>query len=192
MKALVRIPLILLLLAVLATAGCDDYVEETDQGGVILQVEIDPVLIFAGVNDGDGDAAPFDTLTITNNPARPNGNTSTLMDVNVDTLEVTYTRADTGTRVPPPFVFRLAGIAPINGTLVIQNGFLLSRDQVLRPPLSDLLFENGGIDPETGASSIRLNASIRIFGQTVGGEDVASLPRVQTIEVRPTLLGTGL
>ena len=43
-------------------------------------------------------------------------------------------------------------------------------------PLSYLLPENGGFDPETGNTNIRESLQLQIFGRTVSGKSVATEP----------------
>ena len=47
-------------------------------------------------------------------------------------------------------------------------------------PLAYLLPENGGIDPETAARNIRQRFVLQMFGETMSGKSVASVP--QTIQ----------
>jgi hypothetical protein len=65
---------------------------------------------------------------------------------------------------------------------------VLGVEQMRAEPLSDLLFENGGIDEETGNDYIRLNVNVRVFGRTRGGEEVVSRYRGETIEFVPSLV----
>ncbi|MEM9552990.1 MAG: hypothetical protein AAGC60_01940 [Acidobacteriota bacterium] len=179
---------LLLALAAVGLLGCEDSIEDTDQGGVALQLEFVDSLFRVGVNDTD--LVALDTVTIDNVVVRPNGAQSNLMDVQLDTLEFTYTRADTGTRVPPPFVFRVVGVVPVGGNLSYTGLPIMTSDQLRNPPLSDLLFENGAVDAETGSSTITINVTLRAFGRTLGGEEVASSPRTQTIEFVPSTITT--
>ena len=39
-----------------------------------------------------------------------------MMDVQLETIEVIFSRADTGTRVPPPYYVNLIGTVPVGGT----------------------------------------------------------------------------
>jgi hypothetical protein len=71
---------------------------------------------------------------------------------------------------------------PVGGTLSLANFPIMGIEQMRSAPLSDLLFENGGVDKETGATNIRINATFTVFGRTVSGENVASTPRTETIE----------
>ena len=181
------------LLAVIAVAlpaallfGCADPIEDVDSGGVILEVEFDNSIFRVGVNDQD--LVTLDTVTIDSIAVQQGGTTSQLMDVRLRTIEITYSRSDTGTRVPPPFVYQLTGSIPVDGTLTFNNLPIMTVEQIQNPPLSDLLFENGAIDRETGAQIIKLNVTIRVFGVTLGGTDVASTPVTQTFEFVPSLI----
>lgn len=166
--------------------GCADPIEETDSGGVILEVEFDNSVFRIGVNDTT--LVTLNTVTIDSVAVRPGGQTSSLMDVRLRTIEVTYNRVDTGTRVPPAFVYQLTGSIPVDGTLTFNNLPIMTVEQLQNPPLSDLLFENGAIDRETGAQIIKMNVTIRVFGDTLGGTSVVSSPASQTFEFVPSLI----
>lgn len=170
-------------MALLAVAvlllGCSDL-ETTDQGGVILKVQFVNVPGQIGVNDQTEVQIP--NITIDSQVQNPTGGSSGFMDVLVDVYEVTFTRADTGTRTPPAFIQSRAGTVPVGGTLTLSNFPIMGVEQMRSEPLSDLLFENGGIDRETGATNIRINATFTVFGRTVSGESVASEPRTETLE----------
>ena len=185
MRSLLKTALVVTLLV---TFGCADQ-EEVDQGGVALQVEFVNSPFRVGVNDQD--AFPIPTIEISSIVANTNAPTSDLMNVALDLYEVTFSRADGGGRVPPPFVFNLSGIVPVGGQLTLSNFPLMSSAQMRGEPLSDLLFENGGFDRETGNSSITLNARFIVFGKTLAGDDVASIPRTETFEFVPTVGGVG-
>ncbi len=178
--------LILLVVAVV-WLGCDERTEQTDSGGVLLEVEFeaDDVPFRYSVN---GDVLAFQaavagTLSITS--IVPNievTDTSSLMDVELEGVEFTYTRVDRGTRVPPPFFFNLLGTVPVGGTLSYNGMPILSIEQISNPPVSDLLFENGGFDKETGETVIVMNVWVRAYGRTLSGREVQSVPRPHTIE----------
>lgn len=174
----VAIKLSLLVIAVLLL-GCSDL-ETTDQGGVILKVQFVNVPGQVGVNDQT--SVNVQTIEIDSVVQNPTGGSSAVMDVLVDLYEVTFTRADTGTRTPPAFIQKRAGTVPVGGTLTLTNFPVMGIEQLRSEPLSDLLFENGGVDRETGATNIRINATFTVFGRTVSGENVASTPRTETFE----------
>ncbi|MDH3403315.1 MAG: hypothetical protein OEP45_06840, partial [Acidobacteriota bacterium] len=124
----------------------------------------------------------IDQITLSNVPKIPGGATSQLMNVEVESYEVTFTRAGNGTRIPTPYVAGAGGFVPVNGTDTFFNLPLMSLDQLENPPLSDLLFENGGVDTETGLQRITLNVRIRFFGRTLSGDEVQSNTVTWTID----------
>src|SRR5262249_24777869 len=109
--------------------------------------------------------------------------TSMLENVELRSYQIIYTRADTGTRVPPPLVEPLSGTVPVNGSLTILNLNVLANNQFLNTPISDLT--NFGIDRETWSQFITLNLSATFYGRTLSGREVASAPTGFTMEVFP-------
>lgn len=167
----------------LAVGACDSRTERTDGGGVLLSIEdFDELPITVSVNGG---IVQIGEVTVANIPKEPGGATSALMNVEIHSYEVTFTRADQGTRIPVPFVRGLFGVAPVNGTFVVENLPVVGLDQIENLPLSDLLFENGGIDTETGDDRIALNLRLRFFGRTLSGDEVETAPAAFTIDFTP-------
>ncbi len=179
--------LLILILAV-GIAGCDSRTDRTDGGGVLLSVsDFDGLPLLAAVNGtlAAGGLIQIDSLTIQNIAKNPVGNTSDLMNVEIQSYEVKYSRADRGTRVPTPFVRGIFGVVPVDGTLDYDNLPVMSSDQFNQEPLSDLKFSNGGFDKETGESNIVMNFSVRFFGRTLSGDTVETAPIFFTIEFIP-------
>ncbi|MDA8016974.1 MAG: hypothetical protein MPN21_05945 [Thermoanaerobaculia bacterium] len=183
LRATIRLVLVLLALALW---GCDEPLQENDAGGIALTVEFQSAPTIVGVNDQN--RVTIGQMNIDSIAVNPDAGISSLMDVEISTMEVTYTRADTGTRVPVPYVVQLLGTVPADGTLTYSNIPVLGIEQMRAEPLSDLLFENGAVDKETGNDYIRLNVNVRVFGRTRGGEEVASRLRGETVEFVPSLV----
>jgi hypothetical protein len=164
----------------LAVAGCRSRTDRS-QGTVLLSVSHYDQLPF-GVSLTNG---PFviGTVTLRNVAKDPTGTTSNLQDVELRSYQITYTRRDTGTRVPPPSVQGIFGNVPVDGTTDLINtvGILFS-DQLLSQPLKDL--HDFGVDRETGTAVIVLDVSMTFFGRTLSGDDIASAPATFTLEVR--------
>ncbi len=180
MKTVAKCAVLMLVLLVL---GCEERTERNDSGGVLLTVEWVNFPIRVSVNSTDAvQIGTIDIDSIVVNPSRP---TSSLMNVEIDTFEVTFTRVDGGTRTPTPYVVKLLGTVPVGGTLTYTNLPVMSIGQMRNPPLSDLLFINGGFDKETRSSYILMNVEVRVFGRTLSGDAVASVPRSQTLEFVP-------
>ena len=167
----------------LGLLGCPQRTERTDGGGVLLTFgQVDWPAIYSVATSVAGGGASIDTVTLVSVAKDPNGTTSALMDVELQSFEVSFVRADTGSRVPPVLVRTFPGVIPVNGTLTITGMFFMLDGQLQNPPLSDLLDINGGIDEETGADSILLDVSIVFFGRTLSGDEVQSAPLRKTVQ----------
>jgi hypothetical protein len=169
-------------LAALAFVGCEKTDKE-DSGGVLLSI-IDfnglPVVVSAS---GSGGIVQVDEITVQSVVRNPNGATSDLMNVEIQSYEVTFRRADTGTRIPPPLVEHVFGIVEPNGQFTLNNGPIMRFDQFNTVPIKDLL--QFGVDRETNSEVIRLTVAIRFFGRTLSGDAVDSEPALFTLEVVP-------
>lgn len=178
--------LLALAVALSGLAGCSDRVDRSE-GGVILSVtDFDGLPSQVSVNAlGFPPLVTIDQITIENLPKDPNGNTSNLMNVEMQSYEIVYTRVDTGTRQPTPLVRSIFGVAPVNGQVVYDNLPILAAEQLTNPPLRDLLVVNGGIDSETGGRTITLELRVRFFGRTLTGDNVATAPIRFDVEFVP-------
>lgn len=168
---------------VVALAGCESETHQTDSGGVLLRVtDFDGLPSVVSVT-GAGGLVSIDTLTLTNISANPASPTSELQSIEVNQVEVTFRRRDTGQRLPPPFVETVSLFVPVGSTADIGNLPFMRSAQLANLPLSDLA--NFGVDRETGSSVILMDVTLRFFGRTVGGRDIASSPFTFTVEFRP-------
>ena len=185
MRHLAKIALVLAFL--LLSAGCDSRLDRTDGGGVLLSVsDFDGLPTVVSVSDARADGAVIiESVTIQSIARDIDGDTSDLMNVEMQSYEVTFSRADGGTRLPPPMVRNIFGVAPVGGTQIYENLPLMLNDQIATVPLSDLFLENGGFDKETDRTSIILNLRLRFFGRSIGGEAVDTAPVTFTVEFVP-------
>ena len=174
-----------LVLATLVFAlGCDSRLEETDGGGVLLSVsDFDGVPNVVDTSEVRAlGFATLGTITIQSIVRDIDGSTSDLMNIEMQSYEVTFSRGDTGTRLPPSLVQPSLIYVPAGGSTDLNNLRILQSPQLSNTPLSDL--QNFGIDRETGSSVVILNIRLRFFGKTIGGRDVATEPRAFTVEFR--------
>ena len=156
--------------------------ERTDrsEGSVILSVsDFDGLPLQVSLANVD---VQIDTLTLRNTP-KISTPTSPLQDIELRSYEVTYTRLDRGTRTPPSMVDGLFGIVPVNGTSDFSNLPFMRSDQLGNSPLSDL--RRNGRDTETGGVVIPLRVTMRFFGRTLAGDDIASESASFNIDVVP-------
>ncbi len=173
--------LLSLVLLVLAVGGCNSRTDRSE-GSVILSVtDFDELPLQVSV--GGGGPTQVGEVTLQSFAKDPNGNTSDLQSIELRSYEVRFSRRDTGTRLPAPMVKSIFSLVPSNGTATITNLPFLTIDQLANPPLSDLA--TTGADRETGSQVIVLNVSMRFFGRTLAGDDIASDPASFTVEVVP-------
>lgn len=164
------------LVAVLAIGllSCEERTDKTDGGGVLLSVQSFDGLPIAHSMNNDGAFVQVGTITVRNVVKNPSITTSPLMDVEINSYQVTYKRLDNGTRTPPTLVQGLFGTAGVNGTATFNNLVIAGPAQLLNKPLSDLLLANGGIDTETHSTVIPIEFQLVFFGKTLSGDKVTS------------------
>ena len=178
------IPVLALLL--LGAVGCESRTDKSQTGGVEISVsDFDGLPIVERV---ESSIVQIDTLTLQSIAKDPFAPTSDLMNVELYSYEVTFSRADEGTRVPPTLVRGIFGTVPVNGTNTIDGLPVLDSEALRVEPLSDLFFENGGLDTETGNDFIRLNYTLVFFGRTISGDEIRSGPANFTIEMCGTCI----
>jgi hypothetical protein len=176
----------ILILAVLCTAllGCPQSVSRTDGGGVLLTITgFDGIPVTVSVNtavDSNGSLVQIGTISLGLIVKNPNGNSSALMNVNVQSYEVTFTRADTGTRTPPKLVRAIFGSVTPGGSLDFNNLPIMTSNQLQHQPMRDLLV--AGYDTETKSEVLVLNVSMRFFGRTLSGDAIETAPVQFTID----------
>lgn len=176
-----KVGILLCLAALVALPGCESRTDRSE-GGVILSVtDFDGLPVRVNVNDSAA-ILQLESITIQNIPKNPDAGVSQLMNVEMDSYEIVYSRIDGGTRVPPPLVQSIFGVTPVNGTNIYENLVIMGAEQLLNPPLEDLLFVNGGIDTETGSPVIKVRFRLRFFGQTLTGDTVVSEPATFDVE----------
>src|SRR6476661_5600269 len=186
-----RVILFLLIAASLAVASCRSRTDRSE-GTVVLSVTrfngLPVSVSVGGSQPGAVSCNPscqIGDVTLTNFFKDPTVNTPMghqLEGIELRSYEVTYRRRDRGTRVPPPAVLGTFGLVPPSGGILdLLNLPFLTSDQIFSPPLRDLL--DFGRDTETGTAVIVLDVSMRFFGRTLSGDEVASAPATFTIEV---------
>ncbi len=178
-----RILLFLLIAATLAVTSCRSRTDRSE-GSVVLSVTHFnglPVSVSAG--SGSFQIGQVTLMNFFKDPSVQSPTGHDLEGIELQNYEITYTRRDKGTRTPPPTVQAIFGLVPPGGTLDLFNLPYLTSDQIGNEPIADLV--RLGRDSETGTSVITLDVSMRFFGRTISGDNIASEPATFTIEVTP-------
>jgi hypothetical protein len=109
-------------------------------------------------------------------PLRPTNNN--LNDVQLDRYQVTYLRTDGGKLIPPTFVRSTAQVLTAGSTGTTLSNFVAFETNALNlAPFVALLPQNGGKDPDTGLSFVKMDIVLTVFGQTLAGERVSGEAR---------------
>jgi hypothetical protein len=116
------------------------------------------------------------SMDITSETRNPQGAASTAQDVNLKRWVITPYRTDGGSTASPEWTYDTAVYVPAGGNASLENYRVYPLELLAQVPLAYLLPENGGFDPETGNSNIRQSFELQIFGQTVSGKNVATVP----------------
>lgn len=176
----------MVLAVVSMVAGCGSTrTGGTASGGVLLSVtDFDGLPVAVSVNSAvaTGVFPNIGTLNIQSILRNPSARTSDLMNVELQSFEIVYTRIDSGSRVPTTLVRSIFGVVPVAGSFTVNNLPIATSEQLTNAPLSDLLFENGGFDRETGSEVITMNLRLRFFGRTISGEAIETEPVNFSIE----------
>lgn len=101
------------------------------------------------------------------------------VDVRISRYRVSYVRTDGGTLVPAPFVRSIDNILIAGAGAASLSGFqAFEPDAFNQAPFAALFPNNGGRDPQTGRTTIKMELILEIFGQTLAGDAVYDATRV--------------
>ncbi|HOC44686.1 MAG TPA: hypothetical protein PKJ99_16855 [Thermoanaerobaculales bacterium] len=173
-----RIPqfCILAALALLAASCGGNSTLDDTEAAVVLTVDVtlyNPEIDICGAAGVDVTIAE---MTVISNPKAPGTVLGTNNDVNITRWVITPSRSDGGTTASPEWVVDQGIFVPADGETELENWRVYPAEYFLELPLSNLLPENGGFDPETGHNNIRQTLRLQMFGRTVSGKAVSTVP----------------
>jgi len=177
------LPLALLALGLL---GCNASTDKVDSP-VILTIDGSTTIQFPGsVSVSSAQAAgsaAIGSMTLKTVVKDATVASTDLETIEMESYEVTFARADSGTRLPPPLHESFFGTITPNGTYTLTGFPFMRLSQLTTAPLSDLALR--GVDSETGSRTILLTGRLQFFAHTVGGKPVASEVKSFTVEMLP-------
>jgi len=110
-------------------------------------------------------------------PANPQQTPADLNVVKIDRYRVSYVRIDGGHLVPSPIVRSISTSLSV-GSSASTSFVAFDSNAINQAPFAALLPQNGGVDPETGRTSITMDLVLEVFGQTLAGERVSGNTRM--------------
>ncbi len=170
MKRLVQLCALLVLAAGAVACGGNSTLNETEA----------PVYLTAEVKEYNQDVqmstsgdVGITKLEIHSFSKDPNAVLTSAEDVRLTRWVVNAVRTDGGTKASPQWIYDVDVYVPAGGTASLENYRVFPAEYFQQPPLSYLLPENGGVDPETGNTNIRQTLQVEIFGTTSGGKSIS-------------------
>ena len=115
-------------------------------------------------------------MNITSQLKDPTGTVTANQDVTLSRWVITPSRTDGGSTTSPEWSYDQTVFVPSGGSADLENYRIYPLEYLNELPLSYLLPENGGFDPETGNTNIRQSLELVIYGETVAGKNIATLP----------------
>ncbi len=104
-------------------------------------------------------------------PKRPDVSTNATQ-VRVTRYRVSYQRTDGGRLVPAAFVRTMDTLIAVGSAADVSSFLVVEPDALSQAPFAALLPQNGGRDPDTGRPIVKLDVTVELFGETLGGDRV--------------------
>jgi len=170
MKRVLQLSVLLVMAVGALSCGGNSHLNDT-KAVVFLTAEIkeyNPDISIASSAD-----VTISSMTITSHSKDPSATLSSAQDVRLTRWQVTPYRTDGGTTASPTWSQDLDVYVAAGGSADLTNYRVFPAEYFTQVPLSYLLPENGGFDPETGNTNIRQSLKVEIFGTTVSGKSVS-------------------
>lgn len=129
------------------------------------RVDLDPL---SGDSDCDQNVGTINLQVFPKNASA----TGPFTSVRITRYRVSYRRLDGGTLVPSSFVRPMDTLLNVGQTGGGSTFILIEAGAFSRAPFAALQPQNGGVDPETGKSSVSLELIVEVWGETLGGDNV--------------------
>lgn len=175
MKRIALVCIVTALGIVAGSCGGNSTLDDTESP-VVLTVEIEEygpdidICLFEGID------VVISKMTVVSAPKNPDADLTSNQDVNITRWEITPYRTDGGSTASPGWITDMAVFIPAGGETTLENYRVFPSEYFREAPLSYLLPENGGSDPETGQDNIRQSVQLQMFGRTVSGKAVTTEP----------------
>lgn len=178
MKRITSVGVVLLAALVLGSCGGNSTLDDTE-AAVYITVEIEEYnpdidVCLALFNGFD---IAIETMNVTSHGKAPGVTLGSGQDVRLLRWVITPVRNDGGTTASPQAILDQGVLVPAGGVTALDNWRVYPVEYLSEIPLAYLLPQNGGVDPETSNRNIRQRFELQMFGETVSGKSVASIPQ---------------
>ncbi len=175
MKRITSAGVVLAAVLLLGSCGGNSTLDDTE-AAVYITVDIEEYNPDIDVCNTLGADITIESMDVTSNPKAPGTSLGSAQDVRILRWVITPERNDGGTTASPQAIFDQGIIVPAGGTNGLDNWRVYPVEYLNEIPLAYLLPQNGGVDPETANRNIRQRLVLQLFGETISGKSVASVP----------------
>jgi hypothetical protein len=158
------------LCALLGANACSNNTQGDDASPVFLTVSFDNVTGTTNVASASFVQQP--SVTLKSVIKVPGTGTTQFLDTRIDSYTVEWSRLDGGKTASPTETFAGNVIVPAGGTSTLTDYPFMTPGNLNRPPLDQLFPYNGGVDLETGSTTIAERATVTFRGHTLSGQPV--------------------
>ncbi len=163
--------------AVLSLVACSSEISKSAAPVELVATNtqvLNRIDILSGAQNCNQPVGTIELQAITKNPSSGTTNT-TFEQVKLTSYTVTYARSDGGKLVPASFSRPISGLlTPGGGATSLNNFLILTPEALLVAPFAALQPQNGGRDPDTLSSTIHMNVTVTVFGQTLAGDNISA------------------
>lgn len=178
MKRITSVGVVLAAVLVLGSCGGNSTLDDTE-AAVFITVEIEeynPDIDICAYLSGGVDMT-IEKMNVASTGKAPGVSLGPGQDARLLRWVITPERNDGGSTSSPQAIFDQGILVPAGGATDLDNWRVYPVEYLNELPLAYLLPENGGIDPETANRNIRQRLVLQLFGETVSGKSVASIPQ---------------
>jgi hypothetical protein len=177
MKRITSVGVVLAAALVLSSCGGNSTLDDTE-AAVFITVDVEEYVPDIDICSylAFGTDMTIEKLVVTSQAKAPGTTLGAAQDVRLLRWVITPERNDGGTTASPQAIFDQGIIVPAGGSTDLENWRIYPVNYLNEIPLAYLLPENGGVDPETANRNIRQRLVLQMFGETMSGKSVASVP----------------